>query len=73
MVRQTAEAMNKMQQRINQLLEERMQMLAALSHDLRTPITRMKLRTHFITDKEQFDKTMSDLDEMEQMVNDRGM
>jgi len=43
-------------------------MLAAISHDLRTPITRMKLRTQLSTDKELYEKNMRDLAEMEEMV-----
>lgn len=66
--REAAHAMNKMQARIRSLITERTQMLAALSHDLRTPITRMKLRAQFINDQEQYQKTVSDLDEMEQMI-----
>ncbi len=49
-VRETAKAMNEMQDRIKKLIRDRTQMLAAISHDLRTPITRMKLRASFIED-----------------------
>lgn len=67
-VRKTAHAMNKMQERIQELIRERMQMLAALSHDLRTPITRMKLRAHYISNPEEHRKTLADLDQMEAMI-----
>lgn len=67
-VQETAYAMNQLQQRIQDLIRERTNMLAALSHDLRTPITRMKLRAQFIKDKELQDKNISDLDQMEAMI-----
>lgn len=67
-VRETADAMNKMQTRIRQLLENRTKMLAAISHDLRTPITRLKLRAQYIKDPVQYEKAISDLDEMETMI-----
>lgn len=70
LVQQTAEAMNKMQKRIRDLIRERTQMFAALSHDLRTPITRMKLRAQFITDEEAQQKMLDDLNEMEQMISE---
>ena len=69
-VREASEAMNKMQQRIVDLIRDRTQMLAAISHDLRTPITRMKLRTQFLEDKSFSDSYAKDLDEMEQMINE---
>lgn len=68
-VRETANAMNKMQARIQQLLENRTKMLAAISHDLRTPITRLKLRAQFIQDETQYEKAIRDLDEMETMIS----
>ncbi|MEM1243327.1 MAG: ATP-binding protein [Pseudomonadota bacterium] len=69
-VKETAHAMNKMQERIRDLLSERTRMLGALSHDLRTPITRMKLRTQFIDDKEIASKNTQDLEEMEAMITE---
>lgn len=69
-VRDVAYAMNKLQQRIQELLRQRTHMLAALSHDLRTPITRMKLRAQFIEDKELYEKNIADLDQMEEMIAD---
>ncbi len=68
-IKETADAMNKMQSRIKQLLDHRTKMLAAISHDLRTPITRLKLRAQYIEDKEQYNKTIKDLDEMETMIS----
>ena len=67
-VRRAARAFNEMQDRIRRLIEDRMQMVAAISHDLRTPITRLKLRAEFIDDAEQREKMLRDLDEMETMI-----
>lgn len=69
-VRDTATAINRMQKRISDLIHERTQMLAAISHDLRTPITRMKLRAQFVEDKFIQEKLLNDLDDMEAMVNE---
>lgn len=51
------------------LLEDRTRMLAAISHDLRTPATRLKLRAEFIEDDELRDKILKDLDEMSEMIS----
>jgi signal transduction histidine kinase len=69
-VRRAARAFNEMQGRIRRLLEDRMQMVAAISHDLRTPITRLKLRAEFVEDQEQREKMLRDLDEMETMIKE---
>lgn len=69
-VRETAEAMNEMQDRIQKLIKDRTQMLAAISHDLRTPITRMKLRAQFVSDEKLGEGYMHDLDEMEEMIRE---
>ncbi len=69
-VRKTAKAMNEMQDRIQKLIRDRTQMLAAISHDLRTPITRMKLRTQFIDDEKLGKEYLHDLDEMETMIRE---
>jgi len=68
-VRRAAEAFNRMQSRLRRLVEDRMQMLAAISHDLRTPITLLRLRAEFIPDKTEQAKTLQTLDEMAEMVN----
>ena len=67
-VRAAAQAFNVMQGRIRRFVDDRTQMLAAISHDLRTPITRMKLRAEFVDDDEQRAKMLADLDEMEHMI-----
>ncbi|MBO1080351.1 ATP-binding protein [Roseomonas haemaphysalidis] len=64
-----ARAFNTMAERIRRFVGDRTQMLAAIGHDLRTPITRLRLRAEFMDDDEQRRKMLSDLDEMEAMVN----
>ena len=67
-IRRAAQAFNEMQTRLKRFVEGRTQMFAAISHDLRTPITRMRLRAEFVEDEEQRTKMLSDLDEMESMI-----
>lgn len=67
-VRQAAAAFNRMQRRLRQFITDRTRMLAAISHDLRTPLTRMRLRTEMVEDNEQRTKMLSDLSEMEDMI-----
>jgi len=67
-VRRAAKAFNLMQSRLQAFLKDRTHMLAAISHDLRTPITRLKLRAEFVKDEEQRSKMLDDLDEMEAMI-----
>lgn len=62
-------AFNEMQNQVRRLLTDRTQMLAAISHDLRTPITRLQLRLESVKDSAQYEKMMVDLAEMEQMIN----
>ena len=50
-IRFRGEALNRMRERITALIDDRTKMLAAISHDLRTPITRMRLRSEFIEDE----------------------
>ena len=68
-VAQAAAAFNTMAGRMRRLLQDRSFMLAAIGHDLRTPITRLKLRAEFVDDEEQRRKMLSDLDELEAMVS----
>jgi signal transduction histidine kinase len=67
-LRAAAHAFNQMQQRVRRLIEDRVQMLAAVAHDLRTPITRLHLRAEFVGDAEQRAKMLKDLEEMDAMI-----
>ncbi len=67
-VRLAATAFNRMQARIKRLIDDRTQTLAAVSHDLKTPITRLRLRAHFVSDDDLRQTIESDLDEMEAMI-----
>ncbi|TAN61609.1 MAG: HAMP domain-containing protein [Magnetospirillum sp.] len=67
-VRRAAQAFNVMQSRISRFVQDRTQMLAAISHDLKTPITRLRLRAEFVEDDEQRAKMLADLEEMEAMI-----
>ena len=67
-VRHAAHAFNRMQARIDRLIADRTQALAAVSHDLRTPIARLRLRAGFIEDAEAQRQIDADLDEMEAMI-----
>ncbi len=68
-VREAARTFNAMQARIQRLVADRTQALAAVSHDLRSPIQRLRLRAGFIDDTETQRSIDSDLDEMEAMVD----
>ncbi|KRC27066.1 ATP-binding protein [Acidovorax sp. Root217] len=65
-----AAAFNRMQQRIQAYLQERMQILAAVSHDLQTPITRLRLRADLLDDATLRDKLHADLAEMQSLVEE---
>lgn len=67
-IRSLARALNRMRERITGLMEDRTRMLAAISHDLRTPITRMRLRSEFIEDETQRSRMLEDLDQMRAML-----
>lgn len=67
-VRQAAQAFNAMQQRIADGVAERTRFFAAVSHDLRTPITRLRLRSEMLEPEALRDKFRRDLQEMEAMV-----
>lgn len=67
-VAQAAAAFNTMQDRIRRFVDDRTAMLAAIGHDLRTPITRMRLRAEFVEDEGLRAKMLADLAEMEAMV-----
>ena len=67
-VQRAARSFNAMQQRLSRSMAERSRVLTAMSHDLKTPITRMRLRTDMLEDEAVRDKFDRDLAEMEQMV-----
>lgn len=67
-VRRLARALNAMQDRLTRLIADQTQALAAVSHDLRTPIGRLRLRTDLLEDRPVQAEMQADLDEMEQMV-----
>ena len=67
-VRQAARAFNTMQNRLASYLNDRLRILAAVSHDLKTPITRLKLRSEMLTDTAQREKFLRDLEDMETMI-----
>lgn len=69
-VAKAAAAFNAMQRRIAAFLAERMQILAAVSHDLQTPITRMRLRADLLDDSAQRDKMLGDLSAMQMLVEE---
>jgi signal transduction histidine kinase len=64
-----AAAFNTMAARIRRFVEDRTELLTAIGHDLRTPITRLKLRAEFVEDDEQRGKMLADLEELEAMVS----
>lgn len=61
-------AFNRMQERLRRFVDDRTRMLAAISHDLRTPITSLRLRAEFIDDEETRQRVLDTLDEMQRMV-----
>jgi signal transduction histidine kinase len=68
-VRASIGAFNAMQAQIQRFVDDRTAMLAAISHDLRTPLTRMRLRGEFVEDEEQRVRLFRDVDEMQAMVD----
>ena len=69
-IRQAGYEFDKMRKRIIRHLNQRSEMLSGISHDLRTPLTRMKLQIAFIKDKELSNKLAEDINEMEKMLNE---
>jgi signal transduction histidine kinase len=67
-IKSAARALNRMRDRITTLMNDRTRMLAAISHDLRTPITRLRLRSEYIEDPAQRTQTVRDLDQMQSML-----
>ena len=69
-IRQAGFEFDKMRKRILRHLNQRSEMLSGISHDLRTPLTRMKLQTAFIKDKDIANKLTEDINEMEKVLNE---
>jgi two-component system, OmpR family, osmolarity sensor histidine kinase EnvZ len=69
-IRKAAYEFDRMAKRINRHLNQRSEMLSGISHDLRTPLTRLKLQLAMIKQKDISEKMSKDIDEMEGMLND---
>jgi len=69
-IRQAGFEFDKMRKRIVRHLNQRSEMLSGISHDLRTPLTRMKLQIAFIKEKDLANKLAEDINEMESMLNE---
>jgi signal transduction histidine kinase len=67
-IRNTAHAFNRMQERLQRFVADRTRMLAAIGHDLRTPITSLRLRAEFVPDGEMREKMLATIDEMQKMT-----
>ena len=69
-IRKAAYEFDRMAKRINRHLNQRSEMLSGISHDLRTPLTRLKLQLALLNQKDISMKMSKDIDEMEKMLND---
>tara|TARA_Y100000590_G_scaffold306025_1_gene345216 strand:+ start:2630 stop:3943 length:1314 start_codon:yes stop_codon:yes gene_type:complete len=69
-IRQAGYEFEKMRKRILRHLNQRSEMLSGISHDLRTPLTRMKLQLALLKDKNLIERFSNDIDEMEKMLNE---
>jgi len=69
-IRKAAFEFDRMAKRINRHLNQRAEMLSGISHDLRTPLTRLKLQLAMLRQKDVTEKMSKDIDEMEKMLND---
>ena len=69
-IRKAGFEFDRMMRRIKSHLSQRSEMLSGISHDLRTPLTRMKLQTAFINEKDISNKLTEDINEMEKMLNE---
>ena len=69
-IRKAAYEFDRMAKRINRHLNQRSEMLSGISHDLRTPLTRLKLQLAMLNQKDLSKKMSKDIDEMEKMLND---
>jgi len=68
-VRATAHALNQLSSRLKSAMESRMRLVAAAGHDLRTPMTRMRLRAEFVTDDEERERWLADLQELDTIAD----
>jgi len=68
-LRAIGETFNAMQRRLKQFVDDRLQMIAAISHDLRTPLTRLRLFAEYVPDQDQRRQVLSDINDMEAMVS----
>ena len=67
-IRHTVHAFNLMQERLKRFVEDRTRMLAAIGHDLRTPITSLRIRAEFVEEEETRARIIETLDEMQRMI-----
>ena len=68
-IRQTAISFNQMQERLRRFVDDRMRLLAAIGHDLRTPLTSLRLRVEFVSDPELQQKMLDTIDEIQAMTS----
>ncbi|CCV10746.1 ATP-binding protein [Mesorhizobium sp. STM 4661] len=68
-VKATAHALNQLSSRLKTAMESRMRLVAAAGHDLRTPMTRMRLRAEFLADDEEREKWLRDLEELDRIAD----
>jgi signal transduction histidine kinase len=69
-LRQASQAFNRMRERLRGFIRERTQMLAAIGHDLRTPLTKLRLRMEFVDDAEIRQSALADIDSMERLIGE---
>lgn len=69
-LRQLAASFNDMKTRIRSLVQERTRLVAAIAHDLRTYLTRLRMRAEFITDASQRERAENDIREMSELIDD---
>lgn len=69
-VKKAAEAFIRMQKRLKKQVSQRLEMLAGISHDLRTPLTRMKLQISLMKESKETEHLTADIEEMEHMLNE---
>lgn len=67
-IKRLAEAFNRMHNRLRRFIEDRTKMLAAIGHDLRTPLTTLRLRAEFVEDEESQQRMLATIDEMQSMT-----